>query len=70
MTHQLHVGDQIEVHTNFEDSWVAGFEVADLLAKGYRVRRNSDGALLPGYTSEPDVRPTDREDQPGFGDSP
>jgi hypothetical protein len=57
MNHQLRIGDQVDVHTNFEDSWVAGYEIAELTAKGYRVRRNSDGSFLPGDTSEPDVRP-------------
>jgi hypothetical protein len=57
-THQLHIGDQVDVHTNFSDSWVAGFEIASLMADGYRVRRNSDGSLLPGPTSEQDLRAT------------
>jgi hypothetical protein len=57
-THRLGVGDQVDVHTNFSDSWVAGFEIAGLMADGYRVRRNSDGSLLPGSTSERDLRAT------------
>ena len=57
MQHLLQIGDQVDVHTKFVDSWVAGFEIAELIAEGYRVRRESDGSLLPGYTSELDVRP-------------
>ena len=53
----VEIGDQVEVHTKFNDSWVAGFEIAEIVAAGYRVRRLSDGSLLPRYTSEADVRP-------------
>jgi hypothetical protein len=62
--HRLHVGDQVHVHTKFSDSWVGGFEIADLLTAGYRVRRNSDGSLLPGPTSDDDLRavPASRRD--------
>jgi hypothetical protein len=52
------IGDQVEVHTKFNDSWVGGFEIAEIIAEGYRVRRKSDGSLLPGYTSESDLRPS------------
>jgi hypothetical protein len=59
MRHQLSVeiGDQVEVHTDFGDSWVDGFEIAEIVPEGYHVRRTSDGSLLPGYTSESDLRP-------------
>ena len=53
----LEVGDRVEVHTDFNDAWVAGFEIAAIVAEGYRVRRESDHSLLPGYTSEADLRP-------------
>jgi hypothetical protein len=53
----LHVGEQVEVHTKYNDSWVSGFEVAEVVEGGYRVRRTSDGTLLPNLTSEADVRP-------------
>jgi hypothetical protein len=52
----LEVGDQIEVHTDFNDVWVPGFEIAEILPDGYRVRRESDDSLLPGHTSGADVR--------------
>jgi len=54
---EVEVGDRIEVHTKFSDSWVGGFEIAAIIPEGYRVRRLSDGSLLPGYTSDADVRP-------------
>jgi hypothetical protein len=51
------VGDAVELHTNFDGSWCAGFEIAEVLAVGeYRVRRRHDGVLLPEATSEGDVR--------------
>jgi hypothetical protein len=54
----LQVGEAVEVHTKFNDSWVGGFEIAEVVDGGYRVRRASDGSLLPNLTSEADVRPT------------
>ena len=51
------VGDKVEVHTTYDDSWGAGFEIAEVTASGYRVRRVSDGTLLPNITTEMDVRP-------------
>lgn len=54
---RLDVGDAIEVHTRFDDSWCAGFEIAHVLPAGYRVRRTHDRVLLPDATSEDDVRP-------------
>lgn len=57
MNHERQLGEQVDVHTTFTDSWAAGFEIAELTDEGYRVRRKSDGSLLPGYTSDNDVRP-------------
>ncbi|MEY2570021.1 MAG: hypothetical protein QOE63_371 [Acidimicrobiaceae bacterium] len=53
----MDVGDQVEVHTTFNDAWVRGFEIAEVANAGYRVRRVSDGVLLPDPTSEVDLRP-------------
>lgn len=50
------VGDVIEVHTQYDDSWCAGFEIAAVLADGYRVRRTHDQVLLPESTGDDDVR--------------
>jgi len=52
----MNIGDRVEVHTKFNDSWSQGFEIAEVLREGYRVRRLSDGSLLPGFTSEKDVQ--------------
>jgi hypothetical protein len=54
----VEVGDQVEVHTQFNDAWVSGFEIAQVSPDGYRVRRTSDASLLPGYTSASDLRPS------------
>lgn len=53
----MDVGDPVEVHTTFNDSWSRGFEVAEVGDAGYRLRRLSDGLLLPGPTSPEDIRP-------------
>jgi hypothetical protein len=53
----MRVGEQVEVHTRFNDSWVPGFEIAEVADSGYRVRRRSDGVILPNVTSESDLRP-------------
>ena len=53
---ELRVGEPVEVHTKYNDSWVKGFEIAEVVEGGYRVRRTSDGSLLPNLTGEDDVR--------------
>ena len=53
----MQVGEQVEVHTKFNNSWAPGFEIAEVASTGYRVRRRSDGVLLPDVTGEADVRP-------------
>jgi hypothetical protein len=53
----MRVGEKVEVHTRFNDSWVPGFEIAEVADSGYRVRRRSDGVILPNVTSESDLRP-------------
>jgi hypothetical protein len=53
----MDVGERVEVHTRLSDSWAVGFEIASIEGDGYRLRRTSDGMLLPDPTSEADVRP-------------
>ena len=57
MTQGLQLGEPVEVHTKFNDRWVGGFEIAEIVADGYRVRRTSDGTLLPNVTGYDDLRP-------------
>ena len=52
----LNVGNSVELHVRYSDSWSAGFEIAAVVAGGYRVKRMSDGSLLPGTTGSKDVR--------------
>ena len=49
-------GTPIELYSAFDQTWSAGFEIASAAEVGYRVRRDSDGSLLPGYTSRADIR--------------
>ena len=56
----LAVGDRVEVHTKFSDTWAPGFEIAAIVPDGYRVRPLSDGELLPSYTSNQDLSPVRR----------
>ena len=56
--HGLAIGDPVDVHTKFTDTWVAGFKVAAIVPEGFRVRRQSDASLLPGHTSEFHLRPS------------
>ena len=53
----MDVGQEVEVHTTFDNSWAPGFEIAEVIDRGcYRVRRTSDGTLLPSVTAEHDLR--------------
>ena len=52
------MGEPVEVHTKFNDKWVPGFEVGEVVEDiGYRVRRTSDGSWLPNVTGPDDLRP-------------
>jgi hypothetical protein len=46
----------VEVRTGFDRSWAPGFEVAEVEDDGYRVRRRSDGEVLPVTIDAGDVR--------------
>jgi hypothetical protein len=49
-------GRRVEVRNRFDGSWSGGFEVVDWVDGGYRVRRRSDGAVLPGVFRGFEVR--------------
>jgi hypothetical protein len=61
-------GTRVEVRSRFESKWTRGFEVADLVDPGaadsgeamYKVRRRSDGSILPVTFSEADLREENR----------
>lgn len=43
----LPIGTKVEVRRRFDQHWARGFEVADHVDGGYRLRRLSDGEVLP-----------------------
>jgi hypothetical protein len=52
----IHVGEPVEVHVRYNDSWTSGFEVVEILDGGFLLKRLSDGSLLPGRTDRSDLR--------------
>lgn len=49
-------GARVEVRRRFDQAWATGFEVASAGGDGYRLRRRSDGAVLPVAFPAADVR--------------
>ena len=50
----LSTGTGVQVRTRFDGRWATGFEIADVHRSGaappiYRIRRRSDGRVLPGF---------------------
>jgi hypothetical protein len=56
-------GEGVQVRNRFDGHWVRGFEVAEIHEQNhemlFRLRRRSDGAVLPSLFSEADVREGD-----------
>jgi hypothetical protein len=56
----VNLGTRIEVKARFDQRWARGFEIAEIVAEGdtarYRVRRRSDGSVLPALFDDDDVR--------------
>ena len=50
------VGTEVEVRRRFDQAWARGFSVFDQTAGGYRLRRQSDGAILPVAFPAADLR--------------
>jgi hypothetical protein len=62
---ELAVGTRVAVRTRLEGTWAGGFEiighvVEDQRVAAYRLRRVSDGAVLPISFAHPDVIAADR----------
>jgi hypothetical protein len=53
----LEPGTKVDVRSRFDARWSHGFEVAESVTGGYRIRRLSDGALLPIDFPSSEVRP-------------
>ncbi len=49
-------GTPVDVRNRFVGSWSHGFEVAERVQGGYRVRRLSDDSVLPDIFPSEDVR--------------
>ena len=45
-------GTHVEVQSGFDDSWQRGFVVEEVTSAGYRLRRESDGQVLPELPHE------------------
>ena len=56
MAEELSAGDKVEVRSRFNAQWARGFEVVEYTENGVRVRRSSDGEILPAEFDEDDVR--------------
>jgi len=56
----LSTGDKVEVRRKFDAQWAKGFEVAETTETGFRVRRLSDGDILPVEFLERDLRKESR----------
>jgi hypothetical protein len=52
----LEAGMRVEVRRRFDQHWARGFEVVEATEEGYRVRRLSDGIVLPAEFTADDVR--------------
>jgi hypothetical protein len=53
----MRVGERVAVRIRYNGSWADGFEIVAIEEGGYRVRRRSDGAVLPVTTPADDLRP-------------
>jgi hypothetical protein len=57
----LSTGTPVDVRSRFVGSWSRGFEVAERVDdRGYRVRRVSDGTVLPDVFEDQEIRPQKR----------
>ena len=56
MAEELSAGDKVEVRSRFNAQWSRGFEIVEVTDNGYRVRRVSDGEILPVEFAENDLR--------------
>ena len=56
MVDELSVGDRVEVRRRFDAQWARGFEIVEITDDGVRVRRVSDGEVLPVEFAPNDIR--------------
>ncbi|MBA2280811.1 MAG: hypothetical protein H0W25_06190 [Acidimicrobiia bacterium] len=56
-TRALKPGERVDVRNRFDGRWSPGFEVEEEAGEGgYRVRRTSDGSVLPVVLDRDDIR--------------
>ena len=53
----LSTGTEVEVLTRYEHHWTTGFEIAGVDDDRFRLRRHSDGTVLPASFSASEIRP-------------
>jgi hypothetical protein len=58
---EFEVGTRVDVRSRYVGAWSRGFEIAERLDDGVRVRRMSDGSLLPDVFDLDDIRPEKRK---------
>jgi hypothetical protein len=51
--------EPVEVRSRYQGEWTGGFDVVEEGPTGYRVRRTSDGMILPAEVPTEDVRAAD-----------
>jgi hypothetical protein len=54
-------GTPVEVRNRFVGSWSHGFEIAGQSERGYRIKRLSDGSILPDEFEPTEVRAEHRK---------
>lgn len=62
--------EHVEVWNVFTGRWTVGFTVAEVVDRAYRIRRLSDGAVLPVAFSRDRVRSRHAEPATVLGDPP
>ena len=55
-------GTKVEVRDRFARTWRRGFEVAEAVDGGYRIRRMSDRSILPVVFAPDEVRREKKND--------
>jgi hypothetical protein len=58
---RLEPGTRVEVRRRFDQHWSRGFEIAEVVGDGYRVKRLSDGSVLGAEFSDDEVRPVQKK---------
>ena len=53
----LVAGTKVEVRRRFDQHWTRGFEIAEIVGDRYRLRRLSDGSVLPADFEGEELRP-------------